>query len=290
MEFTNEQLLEIFEKTMLSQPFNRSIGTVNSYKIYINYLINFLDGKNILDITKKDIKKYMETVSSSDSYYNVNLSAIRTLYKMLAYSPYTEDYVTDVTFGLAMVSKPKKKERLPLSRVEEELVLKGAKNTRDYAIALLIMRCGLRVHELVALTLEQYQNRDEDNMIHLSVTKGSKGRDIWLSQEVVDAIENYLPNRKVSEFNNLFISNGGYPMDRNNMSKTLKVCANRGGVDEDRIGEICNHALRHSAFTDMADRGVNIQTIATLAGHSNLNTTMIYLKVGNEEAKKAMTM
>ena len=80
---TNEELLNLFEKTALGKPFNLSDNTVDRYLYYINQLLT-VSKKEIVDITKADIKLYLMGLKTSDSYYNANLSAFRTLFKVLS--------------------------------------------------------------------------------------------------------------------------------------------------------------------------------------------------------------
>ena len=287
MTYTNEELLEMFTTNAKNRPFKLSDNTVDMYNKHIGYFLSYIGNKNILTITRKDVKGYMLSLKVSDSTYNLSLSAIRTLYKILAYLLDDED-VIDVTFGLVSIRDVKNEHKIPLSEVEQELMLKYCKNSRDYAIILTLLSSGLRIHELIALTLKDYANRDEDGKIHLTITKGSKERDIWLNQSVCDAIDKYLLTRKDTSYDNLFISNGGVPMDRSCCSRTLKTIAKRAGLEEDRIKKISNHCTRKSFGTNLANRGEDVQTIATAMGHSNIQTTFnSYIKMDESKIMRA---
>lgn len=148
---------------------------------------------------------------------------------------------------------------------------------------------GLRIHELIALTVEQFNNRDEYNGIDLTVTKGSKERTIYLDEKTVNIINEYLAVRKESEYNNLFISNGGKPMDASCIRKTLKNTARRSGkFTDEEIGSLCNHTLRHSFANELEKAGVPLETISNSMGHSSIQTTMIYLDLNKQNIRKAM--
>ena len=287
MTYTNEELLEMFTTNAKNRPFKLSDNTVDMYNKHIGYFLSYIGNKNILTITRKDVKGYMLSLKVSDSTYNLSLSAIRTLYKILAYLLDDED-VIDVTFGLVSIRDVKNEHKIPLSEVEQELMLKYCKNSRDYAIMLTLLSSGLRIHELISLTLNDYANRDQDGKIHLTITKGSKERDIWLNQNVCDAIDKYLLTRKDTNYDNLFISNGGVPMDRSCCSRTLKTIAKRAGLEEDRIKKISNHCTRKSFGTNLANRGEDVQTIATAMGHSNIQTTFnSYIKMDESKIMRA---
>ena len=135
MTYTNEELLEMFTTNAKNRPFKLSDNTVDMYNKHIGYFLSYIGNKNILTITRKDVKGYMLSLKVSDSTYNLSLSAIRTLYKILAYLLDDED-VIDVTFGLVSIRDAKTVHKIPLNEVEKSLMLKYCKNSRDYAIIL----------------------------------------------------------------------------------------------------------------------------------------------------------
>ena len=287
MTYTNEELLEIFTTNAKNRPFKLAENTVNMYNTHIGYFLSYMENKNILSITRKDVKSYMLSLKVSDSTYNLALSAIRTMYKILAYMLDDED-VTDVTFGIVPIRDVKTEHKIPLSEVEQSLMLKYCKNARDYAIILTLISSGMRINECISLTLDDYAKRDSDGKIHLTITKGSKERNIWFNQNVCDAIDKYLLTRKDSEYDNLFISNGGVPMDRSCVSRTLKTIARRAGLSEERVAKISNHCTRKTFGTNLANKGEDIQTIATAMGHANIQTTYnAYIKMDESKIMRA---
>ena len=272
MTMTNEELLNVFKTNANKRPFQLADGTIEMYLKNINYFLESIGNKNILEITRKDVKQYMLALQTSDSTYNQRLASIRTLYKVLAYI-LDDENINDVTFGLVAIAKVEHEHKVPLTELERKLILKHCKNARDYAIVLTLLSSGIRISELIALTLDDYHNRDENGKIVLTITKGSKVRNIWLNDEVCRAIDTYLTTRKECNYDNLFISNGGTPMLQSSCARTMKVLAKRAGLDDDRVDKICCHTMRSSFASNLADNGVDIQTIATAMGHSNIQTT-----------------
>ena len=287
MNMTNEELLNLFTTNAKKRPFQLSDGTIAQYMKQIGYFLSYVDNKNLLEITRKDVKQYMMSLEISDSYYNIALASIRKLYGIFAYL-LDDENVVDVTFGLVPIKNVKSEHKIPLSELEQELMLKYCKNKRDYAIVLTLLNTGLRIHEIIALTLDDYNNRDENGKIHLTITKGSKEADIYFNDRVCKAIDEYLIIRKESEHNNLFISDGRKPMDRSCCSRTLKTIARRAGFSDDRIAKISCHVTRSSFGTNLANNGVDMQTIATAMRHSNIQTTFnSYVKMDENKIKQA---
>lgn len=287
MTMTNEELLEVFKTNANKRPFQLADGTIEMYLKNINYFLESIGNKNILEITRKDVKQYMLALQTSDSTYNQRLASIRTLYKVLAYI-LDDENIIDVTFGLVAISKVEHEHKVPLTELERKLILKHCKNDRDYAIVLTLLSSGIRISELIGLTLDDYNNRDENGKITLTITKGSKVRNIWLNEDVCKAIDKYLTTRKICDYNNLFISNGGTPMLQSSCARTMKILAKRAGLDEDRIDKICCHTMRSSYASNLADKGVSIQKIATAMGHSNIQTTYnSYITMDDSEVMTA---
>lgn len=294
MTNTNENLIGLFQETAKSQAYKLADGTIEMYTYYIGNLLKYLDNKLISEITSDDIISYTLSLNCSDSYLNASLSAYRTLYDILTYHPKTKYFITsNPTIGVKGAKKVENKiKQVILTSTQQEILIKYAKNYRDKAILKLYLSTGLRVHELVGLTLEQYNNRDrqDNNRIDLTITKGSHDRSIWLSNDVVEAIDDYLTTRKECEYDNLFISNGKKPMDRTCLSRTLKTIAKRSGkFTDEEISKIANHTCRRSiSSTLLNEKDVPIDVVAKFLGHSNLSSVMRYAKTDNNRVKMAM--
>lgn len=287
---TNEQLFTIYKKEVTLKEYGYSEKTIHTYLYNIENFLNVID-KNILDIKRSDIVLYMRGLDLIGSSYNTVCSSIKSLFTILMNSIELEDMIeynpcTDI-------KRPKvaNKEKKPLSYEQIEVLLDNCKNTRDVAILTLLSETGLRIHELIALTLRQYEKRDEHNSIVLSITKGSKERRIYLNEKCVVAIDRYLVNRKESIHDNLFISNGGTPMLDSSLRRTWKSIAKKSGqFDDEDIKGICNHLFRTSYATELNNKGVKITTIQEILGHGDLSTTRIYVKENKNEVRDAMLM
>lgn len=281
---TNKELIEVYTSTGVKKPFSLSENAIKTYLCNINYLLNFLDDKNITDITSKDIRRYLLSLEVSDSTYNLRVNSLKSLYKVLKWNPETEDLIIeDPTYNMPTM-KCNQKVKTPLTKEEQMILIRSCKNIRDKAIIVTLLSTGLRIHELVNLTYEQYLNRN-NGRIKLLVNKGSHNDDsIIIDNNTEKVIEEYLKVRKDSEW--LFVSNGGKQMDRTCVSRMMKVTARRSGeFTEDRISQISNHLMRHSMATNLVNEDVPIDVVAKLLRHSNLNTVMTYAKTSDERVK-----
>lgn len=293
MTMTNEELLNVFKKTAKTRMYKLSDNTLDKYLYYIKSLIRYLDGKSILDITEEDITSYLMAING-DSYLNGNLFAFKRLYDILLYNKETRNLIkaNPTTQIKSVRNVENSKEQIILSRKQQNMLLRYAKNSRDKAILITYLSTGIRACELIGLTLEQYINRDikDGNRIDLVVTKGSYNRSIWLSEDVVEAIDSYLMDRKECEYDNLFISNGKKPMDRGCMSRTIKIIAKRSGAfTEEEIQLISNHSCRRAvASTLLNEKNVPIDVVAQFLGHHGLGSVLRYAKTNEDRIKEAM--
>ncbi|MEG1142787.1 MAG: tyrosine-type recombinase/integrase [Clostridia bacterium] len=281
---TRESLIKLYVNQQ--REFEHSDGTINTYVIHINDFFNHC-GKEPIEITKKDVKEFLTYRSElSPSTKNVIVSAISSFYKTLDYLELDGFEDKNPCMNIVL-PKIRKKVAEPLSNNQVKAMLKFSKNNRDKAIIQLFGTSGLRVSELINLTLEQYLNRTKDNAI-IIIGKGNKEAYIALSDDTVKMIDEYIKTRK-SGCNNLFVSNQGTKMDRISLSRTLKVIAHKTGLfTEDEISNLHNHSLRHFTATNLSENGVPIEVIQEVLRHSNIATTRGYIDVRKERITDAI--
>jgi site-specific recombinase XerD len=216
------------------------------------------------------------------------------MYKILSYHPSTEDMFTiDPTFGIISIKNVKNvKEQIILNSYQQDMLIKSAKNPRTKAILMLYLQSGLRVMELIGLTLTQYMNRnvEDGNSINLTITKGSYERKIWLTDEVIEAIDEYLLVRKDSSDDNLFISDWGNKMDRSCISRTIKTVSRKSGIfSDDDVDRIANHSMRRAfATTSLNEKGNSINAVALALGHHGLGSVMKYARTDDNTVRSVM--
>lgn len=254
--------------------------------------INLFFDKTNLDVDKVEeihVTRFMMSNREWSSATKHNFySSIKSFYKVLISLKLVN---MDNPCENIRVPKVKNEEKIPLTRVEQGILIKNSKNARDKAILTTMFNTGMRVMEIQNLTLEQYKNRGEYNEINLTVTKGDKDRTIFLNEACVQAIEEYLPTRKETDLPFLFISNGGKKMDRTCMSRTIKTIAKRcNEFEEDRIDKMCNHLLRTSFATTKANEdNVPLAILSKVMGHATTAvTSKVYVKADKEKIRMAM--
>lgn len=164
-------------------------------------------------------------------------------------------------------------------------VIDGRNYERDYCIITLFLNCGMRLAELIGINLTDINN---DKLVVLG--KGNKERTLYLNQACLDAIENYLPERKkikanINDKKALFLSERGNRISRRTVQNLVEKYVKKLGLDSKKY---TTHKLRHTAATLMHQSGVDIRVLQEILGHENLNTTEIYTHVNNEQLRNAV--
>lgn len=166
-------------------------------------------------------------------------------------------------------------------------VVSGKFAARDYCILTLLLNCGLRLSELVALNYTDISSNDI-----LTITgKGSKQRIVYLNEACVEAINNYLKvrsNAKLTDTDSkkaLFISRLNKRMGRQAIQVMVKKYLSQIGL---RCKGYSVHKLRHTAATLMYQyANVDIRVLKDILGHENLGTTEIYTHLSSDQIKNA---
>ena len=140
----------------------------------------------------------------------------------------------------------------------------------DLAAFYLLWQSGIRVSELEDLSLPDVDLAA--GIAHIRAAKGLKDRTVYLTERVVEAIEQYLEVRGSALSDHLFIYRHK-PLSKDYVRSRLKTASKRLGF------KVTPHMLRHTFGTQLVNAGANITTIQALLGHSRLNTTMTYARV-----------
>ncbi|MBM3109431.1 site-specific tyrosine recombinase XerD [Pseudomonas arcuscaelestis] len=148
---------------------------------------------------------------------------------------------------------------------------------RDRAMLEVLYACGLRVTELVSLTLDQVNLRQGVLRV---MGKGSKERLVPMGEEAVVWIERYLRDGRNEMLGGrpsdvLFPSLRGEQMTRQTFWHRIKHQAQVAGISK----SLSPHTLRHAFATHLLNHGADLRVVQMLLGHSDLSTTQIYTHV-----------
>lgn len=206
------------------------------------------------------------------------LSGLRSFYK---YSVREGRIAEDPTL---LVSMPQLGAPLPKSLSEADVeALLAAPDTedslglRDRTMLEVLYATGLRVTELISLTLDEINLREGSLRVF---GKGSKERLIPLGEEAIAWLEDYLKTARPLLLGGqpgdiLFPSQRGMPMTRQTFWHRIKLHAQVAGIRT----SLSPHTLRHAFATHLLNHGADLRTVQMLLGHTSLSTTQIYTHV-----------
>lgn len=148
---------------------------------------------------------------------------------------------------------------------------------RDRAMLEVLYACGLRVSELIGLTLEQVNLRQGVLRVF---GKGSKERLVPMGEEAIRWVERYCREARPVLLGGrpgdvLFPSLRGEQMTRQTFWHRIKHQAKVAGIAK----SLSPHTLRHAFATHLLNHGADLRVVQMLLGHSDLSTTQIYTHV-----------
>ncbi len=187
------------------------------------------------------------------------------------------------------LSPPKLWRKLPRvlseSQVEELLAAPDTAKPlglRDRAMLELLYATGLRVSELVGLTLPQLRL---DVGFLIVYGKGGKERVVPVGEQAEGWIGRYL--REVrgelarGRHETVFVNRAGRPLSRQGFWKIL-----RGHGQAVGIRELSPHVLRHSFATHLLEHGADLRAVQAMLGHADISTTQIYTHIHEQRLRK----
>ena len=169
--------------------------------------------------------------------------------------------------------------------------IKDWTDSRDYCIITFFLNCGMRLSELVGISVNDYmKSKDvttgEEYYFIKVVGKGNKERIIYLNNACVAAYNTYIQVRpNVQGENALFLSKRSKRISNRRVEQIIEEKLQKSGLAGMGFSV---HKLRHTAATLMYQNGVDVRVLKEVLGHENLNTTQIYTHVSNLQIKQAM--
>lgn len=260
---------------------NFSALTVKNYLNRLKLFISWVPVK-VEDASVAEVKRYIDFLLErrmSPRTINCHLSTIRGFY----------DYLLDeeeASLENPVVRGQMLREPRPLPRYlhdnDIELFLKSVSSVRDLAIFMLMLRCGLRVQEVVNLTLDVIDYRR--SRILVKAGKGGKDRVVYISNDAATTLAKYLRTRPRTEEKRIFLAEQGrcrgQPISVRAVQKRIEHYAQVSGVS------VTCHRLRHTMATQLLNADADIVSIQELLGHSKIKTSQRYSKLLNLKAQR----
>ncbi|GAD80720.1 tyrosine recombinase XerD [Vibrio ezurae NBRC 102218] len=268
-----------------------SENTLASYRLDLSKLSQWLEhkGLDITSVSPEELLEYQVWLADKNFAQSSRarmLSAMRRLFQYL----YREKVRTDDPSALLV--RPKLPKRLPKDISEQQVEsLLSAPNIddpielRDKAMLELLYATGLRVSELVGLTMENMSLRQ--GVVRV-VGKGGKERLVPMGENAIDWTERFLTQGRAALMGEhssdvVFPSKRARQMTRQTFWHRIKYYAVIAGIDTETLSP---HVMRHAFATHLLNYGADLRVVQMLLGHSDLSTTQIYTHVATERLKQ----
>jgi site-specific recombinase XerD len=260
---------------------NCSPNTVKTYLNIIKHFVIWVDVP-VEEATHTTISRYIDYLMKkrlAPNTVNCHLDGIRQFYHYLR-----EEEGVAITNPIRKNHMQKMSRPLPryLRDEQVEIFFKAVKGSRDRAMFMLMLRCGLRVEEVAHLTMGVIDVKRRTIMVEDG--KGAKDRIVYMSHDALQALAAYVRVRPASRARKVFLvekgSCAGQPISIRGIQKRMEYYAKRA-----KLSISCHH-LRHTMATQMLNADADLSTIQDLLGHSNVKTTQRYCRISNLKVQR----
>ncbi len=234
--------------------------------------------KPLASVTIQDIDNFITAQAArglKPATINRHLAAVMSLYAFL--SDEDPDLVCPALPHRHHLREPQRLPR-PVPETDLHRFFVVIEDTRDRAMFLLMLRCGLRIAEVAHLQLRDLYL--DESPPRLRVTgKNSKERTVYLSNQAHWAIQEYLAERPAAECDAVFLSYQLAGLSTTAIHKRLMRYRKAAGI------HLTAHQLRHTFANDLVSSDVPVTTIQKLMGHSWLATTQTYIAANDKQVQ-----
>lgn len=251
-------------------------GTIKTYVGVLEKFQKWLITKKVIlnQISKNDVQLYMDYLENQQKNAG-------TIEKYLAAISVFSRFLGKSQIILDIKRKEKIKENeIPesLEEIEEKQLLLEVEfdgNLRNTAIVYTLLYTGIRISELCNLNFEDIKLTEKKGTLLVKGKNGEIERMIPLSKEVRKHLKNYIDSLNITR-GALFVSTTNKRLSTRAVQYMLQKY------------EVNPHKLRHTFCQKLINKGIDIQTVAKLAGHKDVNVTKRYANDLEPDLEKAI--
>lgn len=250
--------------------------------------LGFKNSDALVNVNREQIIGYMTQLKEKGlaaATIARKLAAIKAFYRFMTAEGYMDANPAEV------VEAGTKGIKLPRVLSEDEVVrllnqpdITTAEGFRDRTMLEVLYATGMRVSELINLTLE----RVDLNMKYIiAFGKGSKERIVPLGSVAAEFLQQYLEKVRPKlthedrNTNIVFLAFGGHELTRQRFWQIIRAYGRKANINK----ALTPHILRHSFATHLLDNGADLRSVQELLGHSDISTTQIYTHLTNKRLR-----
>ena len=288
--------LEVSEfLTYLSAEKGRAGSTIEAYRRDLGAYSRWLAERqaSLTRAVEADIEEYVGVLRGqgrAPATVARAIVSVRSLHRFLAGEGLSDvDPSADVAPPRVPAGLPKALNEAEVARLITAVIGNEPVNRRDRAVIETLYACGLRISELVGMSLRDLDL--EDGLVRV-LGKGSKERIVpvgrmarraladWLSASGREAM---VPVRwaRRDDSEAVFLNQRGGRLSRVGAWGIVRRYGDAIGLGD----RLTPHVLRHSCATHLVDHGADIRVVQELLGHASISTTQVYTKVSGERLR-----
>ena len=276
-DIPNDEFLKMF--LAAKQIEGCSERTIRYYETTIEHLLSYTE-VSVRKITTEEMREYLSNYQKRNNCTNVTIDNVRRNISSFFSWLEEEDYILKSPMKRIHKIKTKTVVKSTISDEGIEKLRDNCKEKRDLAIIDLLYSTGIRVGELVNLNIDDIDFEGRECVVY---GKGDKERRVYFDAKTKVHLKEYIENR-IDENTALFVTLDA-PYNRLKISG-VEIRLRKLGR-ELNLERIHPHKFRRSMATRAIDKGMPIEQVQKILGHSQIDTTMQYAMVNQNNVKSA---
>lgn len=251
--------------------------TLGYYQVTVEHLLKTVDVE-VRKMTTDDLRSYLAEYQQINNCSKVTVDNIRRNLSSFFSWLEEEDYI--LKSPMRRIHKIKTKQQVK-EIISDEMIEKmrdNCKTKRDLAIIDLLYSTGIRVGELVRLNISDIDFEERECVVY---GKGDKERRVYFDAKAKLHLQNYIKSR--TDDNPALFVTLDTPYDRLKISGVEIRMRELGR--KLNISKIHPHKFRRTMATRAIDKGMPIEQVQKILGHSQIGTTMQYAIVNQNNVK-----
>lgn len=253
--------------------------TLSYYKTTVQHMLNSIKTA-VRRITTEEIRKYLSDYQKINNCSKVTVDNVRRNISSFFSWLEEEDYILKSPMRRIHKIKTKTPVKETISDESIEILRDGCKELRDLAIIDLLYSTGIRVGELVNLNCDDINFEERECVVF---GKGEKERKVYFDAKAKLHIKRYLDSR--TDNNPALFVTLDRPHERLKISGVeirLRQLGRKLNIER-----IHPHKFRRTMATRAIDKGMPIEQVQKILGHSQIDTTMQYAIVNQNNVKNS---
>lgn len=269
---TNKEALELYLN--LKKIEGVSETSIARYRLELTLFLNFVGELDLQSISSKIITDYLlyRKNTLSENSLNDNLSIIRSFFHYLD----LENYVYSNPCNSIKKIRTKSDVKLPFSPTDLTIIRENCESQRDKALIEFLYSTGCRVSEVVSVNIGDVDFNKKSLIVR---GKGKKEREVFLTDNCILQLKRYIESRKDNS-EALFLDRNENRLKKHSIEALCRRLENKCN-----IGEIHPHKFRRTLATDLLNKGVSLEVVSQILGHSKLSTTLVYCRTNRNNVE-----